>query len=169
MSADMGGTEIYNALKDLLEAKPTEGYPKQVFLLTDGGVSNTEGVIKMVALNNKYARVHTIAVGNGASEALILGCAKSGKGHHVFITDDENPSEKIIQLLTDSLSPVISNIRLKYDKEVVQSVIPNPESLPYILKGELVNFYINFKGQLQEPTVIFFSYEDSANKLPYAA
>jgi hypothetical protein len=103
----------------------------------------------MVGQNNKYARVHTIAVGNGASEALILGCAKSGKGCYVFITDDENPSEKIIQLLTDSLSPVISNIRLKYDKNVVQSIIPNPESLPYILKGELVNFYINFKGQLQ--------------------
>lgn len=67
MSADMGGTEIYNPLRDLLISKPIEGYPKQVFLLTDGGVSNTEGVIKMVAQNNKFARVHTIAVGNGAS------------------------------------------------------------------------------------------------------
>lgn len=123
----------------------------------------------MVGQNSKYARVHTIAVGNGASEALILGCAKSGKGYHVFITDDENPSDKIIQLLTDSLSPVISNIKLKYDKNVVQSIIPNPDSLPYILKGELVNFYINFKGQLQEPTAMSFSYEDSVTKLPYTA
>lgn len=88
----MGGTEIYNPLKALLETKPIEGYPRQLFLLTDGGVSNTQGVIKMVGLNNKYARVHTIAVGNGASEDLILGCAKSGKGYHVFINDDENPS-----------------------------------------------------------------------------
>ena len=63
----MGGTEIYHPLKRLLEEKPTEGYPKQIFLLTDGGVSNTQGVITMVGLNNKYARVHTIAVGNGAS------------------------------------------------------------------------------------------------------
>jgi len=51
----------------LLNSKPIEGYPKQIFLLTDGGVSNTEGVIKMVGLNNKYSRVYTIGIGNGAS------------------------------------------------------------------------------------------------------
>jgi hypothetical protein len=67
MSADMGGTEIYSPLQNLLNAKTIEGYPKQIFLLTDGGVSNTEGVIKMVGKNNKYSRVHTIGIGNGAS------------------------------------------------------------------------------------------------------
>jgi hypothetical protein len=67
MYADMGGTEIYNPLHNLLNGKLLEGYPKQIFLLTDGGVSNTEGVIKMVKLNNKYSRVHTIGIGNGAS------------------------------------------------------------------------------------------------------
>jgi len=46
----------------------------------------------MVGLNNKYSRVHTIGIGNGASEQLIMGCAKNGKGHHVFINDSEDPS-----------------------------------------------------------------------------
>ena len=119
MSADMGGTEIYNPLFNLITAKPIDGYPKQIFLLTDGGVSNTEGVIKMVGLNNKFSRVHTIGIGNGCSEELIRGCAKKGKGCHVFISDSEDPSEKIIQLLTDSLSPVISKMKLVYDKNLV--------------------------------------------------
>lgn len=72
--------------------KPIEGYPRQVFLLTDGGVSNTEGVIKLVSNSIKYSRVHTIGIGNGASEALIVGCAEKGKGCHVFIDDSEDPS-----------------------------------------------------------------------------
>lgn len=67
MDADMGGTEVYNPLFNLLTEKVRNGYPKQIFLLTDGGVSNTEGVIKMVSNNNKFARVHTIGIGNGAS------------------------------------------------------------------------------------------------------
>lgn len=46
----------------------------------------------MVGSNNKYARVHSIGIGNGASEALIIGCAKKGKGYSVFITDHEDPS-----------------------------------------------------------------------------
>ncbi len=169
MSANMGGTEVYAPLRSLLTSATIPGYPKQIFLLTDGGVSNTEGVIKMVAANTKFARVHTIGIGNGASEALIVGCAKSGKGHHVFISDADNPSEKIIQLLTDSLSPVISGMKLGFDKEVVASIVPNPDSLPYVLKGEVVNFYIAFKGQLAQPTSLAFSYEDSANKLPFAS
>ena len=148
MGADLGGTEIYNPLHSLIGSKPIEGYPKQIFLLTDGGVSNTEGVIRMVGHNTKFSRVHTIGIGNGCSQQLILGCAEKGRGHHIFISDNEDPSDKIIQLLTDSLSPVISKIKLGYDRDIVESIIPNPESLPYILRDELVNFYVTFKGQL---------------------
>lgn len=87
-----------------------------------------------------------------------MGCAKKGKGYHTFITDQEDPSEKIIQLLTDSLSPVISKIKLDFDPDVVESIIPNPKSFPYILKGEIANFYITFKGQLDKKTTLSFSY-----------
>lgn len=135
-------------LRNLLQEKPKDGYPKQIFLLTDGGVSDTEGVLRMINNNNKYARVHTIGIGNGCSESLIVEGAKRGKGCHVFINDSEDPSDKIIQLLTDSLSPVIFKIKLDFDPNLVESIIPNPSSIPYYLKGEIVNFYITFKGQL---------------------
>lgn len=39
--------------------------------------------------------------------------------------------------------------------------------MPYVLKGEIVNFYISFKGQLDRTTVFSFSYEDSLNKKFY--
>jgi len=55
--------------------------------LTDGGIFNTEKVVQMVKNNNKFARVNTIGIGNGASAALIVGCAEKGKGSHVFIND----------------------------------------------------------------------------------
>ncbi len=48
MRADMGGTEIYYSLHKILQSKVIDGYPKQIFLLTDGGVSNTERVIQLV-------------------------------------------------------------------------------------------------------------------------
>jgi von Willebrand factor A domain-containing protein 5 len=88
MGATLGGTEIYKPLFSLLGQEPIKGYPKQIFLLTDGCVSNTEGVIKMVGLSNKYSRVHTIGIGKGCSQQLITGCADKGKGYHVFIDDN---------------------------------------------------------------------------------
>jgi Ca-activated chloride channel homolog len=114
--------------------KRNEGYPRHIFLLTDGCVSNCSQVTKLISQNNKYSRVHGIGIGSGCSKELIIEGAEKGRGKYVFIGDDEDPSEKIIGLLTDSLSPVISKIRLNFDKEVVESIIPNPEAMPYILK-----------------------------------
>lgn len=73
-------------------------------------------MINLVAKNTKYSRVHAIGVGDGVSEALIIGCASKGKGQYVFIGNGENPSAKIIQLLSDSLTPVISKVSLIYDR-----------------------------------------------------
>jgi hypothetical protein len=40
MEANMGGTKILPALKFVLENPVEEKYPRQVFLLTDGGDKN---------------------------------------------------------------------------------------------------------------------------------
>ena len=88
MSANLGGTQIYFPLQDILKSPIIEGHPKQIFLLTDGEVSDTDAVIKLVKENIKYSRVHCIGIGNGCSQALIIGCAEKGKGHHVFINDN---------------------------------------------------------------------------------
>lgn len=45
--------------------------------------------------------------------------------------------------------------------------MPNPAKLPYILKGEVANFFLTFKGQLAQATSIALSYTDSRNKLPF--
>lgn len=112
MSANMGGTNIGSALEAIFSSPVIEGYPKQIFLLTDGAVSNTEGVIQLVGQHTKFCRVHTIGIGNGASPALIQGCAEKGKGRHIFIQDDANVSAKIIELLSAALSPVITDFKM---------------------------------------------------------
>ena len=87
MKSDMGGTNIGGPLEAILKKPLKKGYPRQVFILTDGAVNNTELIIQIVKQNIKYSRVHTIGVGNGASPALIQGCAESGKGKYIFIQD----------------------------------------------------------------------------------
>jgi hypothetical protein len=42
-------------------------------------------------------------------------------------------------------------MQLTYDKTQVESIVPNPDKMPYILKNELANFYINFKKVLKAP------------------
>ena len=167
MGANLGGTEIYYPLSEVLEEQVQKGYPKHVFLLTDGGVSNTEGVLRLIKQKTKYCRVHSIGIGNGASFNLIQGSAENGKGQFIMISDAENPADKIIQLLESTLTPLIHQVDLHYDKNLVESIVPNPHSLPYILKDDLINFYVTFKAPLHKPTAFSFSYEDSVTKVPY--
>lgn len=47
-SADMGGTEIYNGLKKCYGQFKFKNYPNNIFLLTDGDISNPDSVINFV-------------------------------------------------------------------------------------------------------------------------
>ena len=57
----MGGTEIYNPLSfvfDNLALLP--GLPRNLFLLTDGAVTNTNSVLDLVKRNKDYCNVYTL-------------------------------------------------------------------------------------------------------------
>lgn len=85
-----------------------------------------------------------------------------------MIADNENPAEKIIELLETTLTPLISKVSLICnDEKSIESIVPNPKSIPYILKDDIANFYITFAGPLAEKKVFTFEYEDSVTKLPY--
>lgn len=75
MTANMGGTEIRVPLVKALESQPIPSYPKLIFLLTDGEVSDQAEIFESVKKNINYSRVHAIGIGSGASQSLIKGCA----------------------------------------------------------------------------------------------
>lgn len=151
-------------LHDLVLKPTIPNYPRLLFFLTDGAVSNVDDVVEFIAKHTHAMRIYSIGIGNGCSEELIMGCAEKGKGAYAFITDDEKPEQKIINLLEKALSPVICDIQLTYDESKVESVVPNPKKLPFILKDDLANFYFTFNGKLTEAFKINIKYKDSANK-----
>lgn len=71
-------------------------------------------------------------------------------------------------MLESTLTPLISKVNLTTkDESQIESIVPNPKSIPYILKDDVINFYITFKGPLEHQTKFSFEYEDSVTKLPY--
>ena len=57
MQADFGGTELLAPLQFIFKQKPqSSGLPRQVFILTDGSVSNTDRVISEVRKNSHSTR-----------------------------------------------------------------------------------------------------------------
>lgn len=56
MQANLGGTELLQPLEYIFREKTTSGLPRQVFVLTDGAVSNTDACIRKVKENTARSR-----------------------------------------------------------------------------------------------------------------
>merc|ERR1719433_227526 len=117
MTANFGGTEVYRPLKAIFKEKSITGYAKQVFLLTDGAVSNNQSVIKLVKDNCMNSRVFTLGLGSSASRNLVKGVARAGNGTSIFASLNEDLRPKVMTLLKDALMPSLTNVEISWNEE----------------------------------------------------
>ncbi|CAG7721881.1 unnamed protein product [Allacma fusca] len=113
--ADMGGTEILEPLKEIFSAESVPGYLRQIFVITDGEVGNTEEVIGITKAKAHESRVFTLGIGDGASHHLVEGIAQAGGGTSAFVTYNEAVDKKVLQQLKDALQPSLTNVQIKWE------------------------------------------------------
>ncbi|KAL3888728.1 hypothetical protein ACJMK2_001091 [Sinanodonta woodiana] len=135
MKADMGGTEILRPLEHVFKQKLIENYPRQLFVLTDGEVKNTNDIIKLAASHSQHTRVFTVGIGQGASTALVRGLAKAGNGKEIFVTGSDRLQPKAISLLRCAMQPVASDVEITWDLPSHVTWIMMPAKIPYIFVG----------------------------------
>ena len=122
LQADMGGTNLIQPLQYVFESGSLPGRPRQVFVLTDGSVSNTDSCVQKVKQNahtSRYVltlptlpyksaitnhnfsfvyityRCFTFGIGSGASTALVEGLARAGNGTAEFVKEGERLQPKV--------------------------------------------------------------------------
>ena len=79
IKADLGGTNIYNPLNDILNKNYDNiNIPKYIFLLTDGAIENKEKVLDLILLNRKNFIVHSLGIGYYFDKELIRKSAEYG-------------------------------------------------------------------------------------------
>merc|ERR1711962_1487083 len=117
MTANFGGTEVYSPLEAIIRQKPISGYAKQIFLLTDGAVSNDQSVIKLVKDHCEKARAFTLGLGSSASRHLVKGVARAGNGTSIFASLNEDLRPKVMTLLKNSLMPSLTNVEILWNQK----------------------------------------------------
>mmetsp|Transcript_32810 Transcript_32810/g.57192 ORF Transcript_32810/g.57192 Transcript_32810/m.57192 type:complete len:894 (-) Transcript_32810:1736-4417(-) len=167
-SADMQGTEIYEPLKDILNSEPTSSFPRYVFLVTDGDVSNTQLIVNLVKSNHKNTRVSTIGIGSGASNALVEEVAKAGRGSSTLILENRDINSGVLSSLEKSLQPSLNDVRIEWLSGSPISVSPSKPFFAFngdriafnaILKSGPVAFRINYVDSL-DSLAKSFSFEN---------
>ena len=101
LDADMGGTEIGQAITAAVKGKKPDKFSKEVLLITDGEVWEWEKVVSSVAKSGY--RFFTVGVGSSVSEAFVQTLALSTGGACELISPHEEMAEKIVGILNGSI------------------------------------------------------------------
>jgi Ca-activated chloride channel family protein len=113
LEADLGGTEILPALAAVYGAGRTD-LPRQLIVMTDGQVTNTEAVTSLVRKHADTTRVFTLGIGAGASHDLVRGMARAGKGAEEMIFPGERIEAKVLRQLSRALAPALDDVRVSW-------------------------------------------------------
>ncbi|VUC23747.1 unnamed protein product [Clonostachys rosea] len=113
---DYGGTEMCEPLEDVFRRRQ-KNMNLEVFLLTDGDISNQLRLFKLINENMAEAkgaiRLFTLGIGDDASHALIEGAARAGNGFAQTVGSDERMNKKVVRMLKGALTPHIYDYSLE--------------------------------------------------------
>jgi hypothetical protein len=141
MDADMGGTEIDKPMLAIFKESTIEGVPRQVFLLTDGEVDNTQTCINICKQHAMKTRVFTFGIGSGADKVLVKGMAEAANGNYEFISDTNNMDEKVLRQLGRALKPAFTDLSLDWGKDLSPVITQTPYHCPPLFNGGTIVFY----------------------------
>uniref|UniRef100_A0A8C4YW89 von Willebrand factor A domain-containing protein 5A-like n=1 Tax=Gadus morhua TaxID=8049 RepID=A0A8C4YW89_GADMO len=147
LRADMGGTEILEPLKHIFKQPCIPSQPRQLFVFTDGEVSNTKAVIDVVKRNSGSHRCFSFGIGGGASTALINGLAKEGRGHAQFIAGADRMQSKVMQSLRFALQPAVVDISVTWDVPAGVSVTTLTPPITNLFQGQRSLIYAQLTGE----------------------
>ncbi|XP_039728849.1 von Willebrand factor A domain-containing protein 5A isoform X3 [Pteropus medius] len=148
MQADLGGTEILTPLRNIYSGPSIPGHPLQLFVFTDGEVTDTFSVIKEVQINSLRHRCFSFGIGEGASTSLIKGIARVSGGMSEFITGKERMQSKALRALKRSLQPVVEDVSLSWDlPSGLSAKMLSPEQT-VIFRGQRLIIYAQLTGMM---------------------
>ncbi|XP_063049079.1 von Willebrand factor A domain-containing protein 5B1 [Engraulis encrasicolus] len=135
MRADMGGTNLLGALCWVYQQPAHRSCPRQLFILTDGSVSNVGKVLELVRRNTCSARCFGLGLGPRACRRLLQGVAKVTGGSSEFLSEEERLQPKLIKSLKKALEPVLTDVRIDWYVPDNMEALLSPNEIPPLYPG----------------------------------
>ncbi|XP_077688690.1 von Willebrand factor A domain-containing protein 5A-like isoform X3 [Eretmochelys imbricata] len=151
LQADLGGTEILEPLRAIYRSPCRDGHPRQLFVFTDGEVTNTQDIIAEVQRHQGAHRCFSFGIGAGASTALVKGIARAAGGSAEFITGQDRMQPKALQSLKRALQPAVTGISLSWDLPPGMEAELLGRGPEVIFPGQRCLIYAQLRGQPQPP------------------
>ncbi|CAF3985720.1 unnamed protein product, partial [Rotaria sordida] len=137
MKADLGGTELMGPLQWIEQHSPNQGRARQIFLLTDGEISNVTEVLNLCRSMALSTRIFSFGLGKSPSRSLVKGLARSTNGRFVFVPPNSSVDVYVGEQLQRALQPCITNIHVNWNLDVTVQTAPK-QSPPVYLNDRLI-------------------------------
>ncbi|GAM27020.1 hypothetical protein SAMD00019534_101950 [Acytostelium subglobosum LB1] len=166
IDANLGGTELLPPMKAILGNPYDPQYPRQVFILTDGEVSQRDELVDFVGKEANTTRIFTFGIGGGVDRELIVGMSRACKGYYEFIQDESDMEERVMTLMNVALEPTVSNIKVDWHGlDVLQA--PKLIRPVFNLERMLIYALINKKPSKSSVTITITADGPTGKELAY--
>lgn len=147
-----GGTRLLPALKKALSLQGTEGYSRNVVIVTDGYVSVEKEAFDLIRNNLGNANMFAFGIGSSVNRHLIEGMARVGMGEPFIITRPDEAQQKATKFRKLIESPVLTGITVDFDKFNAYDI--EPPSIPDVMAQRPVILFGKWRGEPQGNIVV---------------
>lgn len=78
--------------------------------------------------------------------SLIIRAAEAGNGLYEYAVNSEKIDEKLDYLIRDSITEFLDNFSITLNEDIVDTMVPNIESIKSIRKNEAFSMFIFFNS-----------------------
>jgi Ca-activated chloride channel family protein len=134
MDANMGGTEMEQALEKALHSASPAGMPEDILLITDGQVWDMGAVASKLA--KKRHRVFCIGVGSAVERGVLSALSSKTDGDAIFVSVQEDMGKKVFEHFKRmTLIPAQNSA---FDFGGAKPLAVCPEKLAAVFDGDMV-------------------------------
>ncbi|CAF2642900.1 unnamed protein product [Rotaria sp. Silwood2] len=149
LMADLGGTELLQPLEWIEQHPPQKGRARQIFLLTDGEISNVDEVLDLCRSMATSTRVFSFGLGHSPSHSLVKGLARATNGRFVFIPPNSSVDIHVGEQLQKALQSCITNVQVKWN--LGSNVMSAPTKIPPVYANDRLIVY----ALADDPMLVF--------------
>jgi hypothetical protein len=138
----------------LKDNPPQSNYSRQIFILTDGEISDVDAVLQLCHSISNTTRIYSFGLGSSPSRALVKGLARVTNGSYLFIPPKTHVDVAVARQIAKALEPCLVNLKVQchFDHPDLQNYRLSPKCLPPIHAKQRLNVYVmlpkNIEGTL---------------------
>ncbi len=142
-----GETDVYAAIRPVIESRPREGVPGIVVLVTDGrptaGLRDARTIINTLTDHNPYRNaIYGYGAGQTVNQYLLDLLAYRNKGESFVSPDLERIQDDLPQFLAQLDQPILVDCRVDFGRIDEEQVFP--QEMPDFYRGQVVTVYGRF-------------------------